>query len=204
LIKFSTQQRRQFPSLVPSAGGSDYAGIASRRVVNIKNATSSRSSGQSPRQVWDRVAQAAGSSSSSNTAAEKFPALSMAMHSPTQHRHQQRNTPWVSSSQSGQKSTGLFLAPGAAHTPAMSESNHVGMSFPQLASASMGKSKLAESGNSSPWKTFGPPRSTAGASASSQKAFNDGEADGGGDEKGKKGKGKQKQTLFTFGSVSRT
>lgn len=57
------QQRRQFPDLIPTSVGSGYAGIATGRVLNAKNVTASRSSQQSSRQLWDRVAQAAGSSS---------------------------------------------------------------------------------------------------------------------------------------------
>ncbi|EAU80632.2 cytoplasmic protein [Coprinopsis cinerea okayama7 len=62
---FAVEQRRQFPDLVPNAVGSGWAGITSGRVLNAKNSTAARTSHQSSRQVWDRVARAAGSSSSS-------------------------------------------------------------------------------------------------------------------------------------------
>ncbi|KAG2095755.1 hypothetical protein BD769DRAFT_1702356 [Suillus cothurnatus] len=54
----------EFPDLVPQEVGLGYASITSGHVLNVKHATATRSSSQSSRQVWDRVVQAAGYSSS--------------------------------------------------------------------------------------------------------------------------------------------
>lgn len=63
---FPSQEQRQFLDLIPSSVGSGYAGIATGRVLNTKNVASS-SSRQSSGQLWDRVVQDAGSSSSVRT-----------------------------------------------------------------------------------------------------------------------------------------
>ncbi|KAJ3813438.1 hypothetical protein F5876DRAFT_87076 [Lentinula aff. lateritia] len=66
---FEIEQRRQFPDLIASATASSstggYAAITSGRVLNAKHSThtSSNRGGSSTRRVWDRVAQAANSSS---------------------------------------------------------------------------------------------------------------------------------------------
>ncbi|KAH6902714.1 hypothetical protein BKA70DRAFT_1304355 [Coprinopsis sp. MPI-PUGE-AT-0042] len=60
---FAVEQRRQFPDLVPNAVGTGYAGITSGRVLNAKNSAAARTSQQGARNLWDRVARAAGSSS---------------------------------------------------------------------------------------------------------------------------------------------
>ncbi|KAH0826958.1 hypothetical protein J3R83DRAFT_4616 [Lanmaoa asiatica] len=113
---FKIEQRQQFPDLVPTAVGSGYAGITSGRVLNAKHATASRSSQQSSRQLWDRVAQAASASSlssrivpgagapspasSSTVQVNRFPSLagpSTAAVSVTPvFRQPQRQTPWAS------------------------------------------------------------------------------------------------------------
>ena len=76
---FDIEQRRQFPELVPrasSSSGGGYAGIASGRLLNIKHTSSARSSNQSNRRVWDRVAQAAGQPPVNGSAPRnKFPPL---------------------------------------------------------------------------------------------------------------------------------
>ncbi|KAF8625744.1 hypothetical protein AX17_006771 [Amanita inopinata Kibby_2008] len=112
---FTIEQRRQFPELVPTAVGANYAAIATGRVLNAKHSTVTRSSRKSSRQVWDRVAQAAGSTSSSfppfssTPSPAQFPALERfplpqastgAVPSPAIRPHipGQRNTPWASSS----------------------------------------------------------------------------------------------------------
>jgi E3 ubiquitin-protein ligase ZNF598 len=84
------QRRQEFPDLVPTAIGSGFAGVASGRVLNAKSATALRARGTGPQsQIWDRVAQAAGSSSAGQRyvpgasapapapapTAERFPAL---------------------------------------------------------------------------------------------------------------------------------
>ncbi|KAF8447367.1 hypothetical protein L210DRAFT_3609760 [Boletus edulis BED1] len=105
---FKIEQRQQFPDLVPTAVGSGYAGIASGRVLNAKHATASRSSQQSSRQLWDRVAQAANASSSTSRSVpgastptassstmlvDRFPPLAgPSFRQPTRH------TPWTSAS----------------------------------------------------------------------------------------------------------
>ncbi|KAJ6537666.1 hypothetical protein B0H19DRAFT_962279 [Mycena capillaripes] len=112
---FEVEQRRQFPELVPAAVGSGYAGITSGRVLNAKHATAGRRGGS---QVWDRVAQAASSSSSlsqpSSTAA-RFPALAPgAASSSRAPAPGQRNTAW-SASAAGRVPTGF--APSASFVP---------------------------------------------------------------------------------------
>ncbi|OBZ65803.1 E3 ubiquitin-protein ligase hel2 [Grifola frondosa] len=96
---FKIEQRGQFPELVPTAIGTEWAGVTSGRVLNAKHSTASRSSAQSSRQVWDRVARAAASSTSTPPPRppERFPPLQAAGPS-TPFRQQQRITPWASSS----------------------------------------------------------------------------------------------------------
>ncbi|GAW06780.1 c2h2 finger domain-containing protein [Lentinula edodes] len=66
---FEIEQRRQFPDLIASTTASSstggYAAITSGRVLNAKHSThtSSNRGGSTTRRVWDRVAQAANSSS---------------------------------------------------------------------------------------------------------------------------------------------
>lgn len=117
---FANQQRRQFPDLVPTSVGTDWAGITGGRVLSAKNATATRSSNQTSRSVLDRVAQAAGSSSSNGPragpssagpsvarpTASAFPALPSASSTPIRptptppvvpgagFRQSQRNTAW--------------------------------------------------------------------------------------------------------------
>ncbi|KAG8968551.1 hypothetical protein FRC03_006951 [Tulasnella sp. 419] len=56
------EHKRQFPSLTPlsDANPGNYSGIASGRVINVKHSTSNN---RSNRGIWDRVEQAASSSS---------------------------------------------------------------------------------------------------------------------------------------------
>ena len=67
------QQRSQFPELVPTAVGSEWAGVTSGRVLNAKHSTATRSSAQSSRQLWDRVARAAGSTASVQPSSSSAP-----------------------------------------------------------------------------------------------------------------------------------
>jgi hypothetical protein len=92
---FQFQQRNQFPDLVPTATGSGWAAITSGRVLNAKNSTVTRSAQRSSRQVLDRVAQAASSSSP-----RTFPPSATALATPA-FRQPQRTTPWSSSGSSG-------------------------------------------------------------------------------------------------------
>jgi hypothetical protein len=60
---FKVERRQEFPDLVPTSVGSGFAGVASGRVLNAKSATVARARTAGPQsQIWDRVAQAAGSS----------------------------------------------------------------------------------------------------------------------------------------------
>lgn len=220
-----SQQRRQFPDLVPTGTGTGYAGIASGRVINAKN-TTSRSSQQSSGQLLDRVARAAGSSSSARAPApaprppERFPALQPALPAavivPTV-RQGQRNTPWSSSSASGFRAPVSVPGPGANESRSRSRtpqkprappslSNSL---FPELPTSTTARQKVNVSGNQSLTNIVGDltPAGSAwagggGASGSAaQIPDEDGDGDGQGPAKSKKkGKQKQKQTLFTLGT----
>ncbi|KAF5330528.1 hypothetical protein D9619_005186 [Psilocybe cf. subviscida] len=116
---FALEQRRQFPDLTPTSFGSGYAGITSGRVLNAKHATATRASHS--QQVWNRVEQAASSSSATSapmryltplpapqqqTQQEKFPALGGAGSGPStttagpsrSSGGGTRSTPWSGSS----------------------------------------------------------------------------------------------------------
>ncbi|KAF9242003.1 hypothetical protein BU15DRAFT_72940 [Melanogaster broomeanus] len=218
---FKVEQRQQFPELVPSAVGSGYAGIASGRVLNAKYATSSRSSQQSSRQLWDRVAQVASSSSSRpvpgaspspSRTVERFPPLA-APPASAGFRKPQRHTPWASSSSAGvptQSSVperGSNKASAVPHKPPQLSA----AAFPELPASTTQRMKAPVSGNRSLRKILGDTTPAASAwSASSSSATTPAEtaerepsevtANEGSSSKGKKGKGKQKQTLFTLGS----
>ncbi|KAJ7813908.1 hypothetical protein B0H14DRAFT_2522586 [Mycena olivaceomarginata] len=124
---FEIEQRRQFPELVPAAVGSGYAGITSGRVLNAKHATAGRG-GRGAAQVWDRVAQAASSSSAPTPPPARFPALVPGA-APSTSRSGgggQRNTPWAgaaSRAAPGYAPSSSFVplssatAPAAAPTP---------------------------------------------------------------------------------------
>ncbi|KAG2052778.1 hypothetical protein BDR06DRAFT_982964 [Suillus hirtellus] len=220
---FKIEQRQQFPDLVPQEVGSGYAGIASGRVLNVKHATAARSSSQSSRQVWDRVAQAAGSSSSRIGSAstpiprppDSFPVLTGPSQPQPAFRQQQRNTPWASGS--GSSSTGS-RAPKSVQTPVIQQRavakkgppppSLTSAAFPVLPSSGNSRMKPLVSGNQSlrnilgetaptvaAWKSNG---TASGGSTPIPEEQNVAEETASG--KGKKGKGKQKQTLFTLGS----
>ncbi|KAI0797515.1 hypothetical protein C8Q75DRAFT_738536 [Abortiporus biennis] len=220
---FKIEQRNQFPELVPSGMGTEWAGITGGRVLNAKQATSSRSSLQSSRQVLDRVAAAASSSS-----APAFPPLRpsiTASSSPGGYRQSQRNTPWASSSAAaGATATssapimrGPTSVPGpGARTKTKAAPVLSRTAFPELpTSGSVRVPRAAVSGNQSLRNILGEsaPPSPAWKSNKSNGSGSATPVDGGGDSeaapaaaaeptqgKGKKGKGKQKQTLFTLGS----
>ncbi|KAF8077552.1 hypothetical protein FPV67DRAFT_40 [Lyophyllum atratum] len=143
---FDIEQRRQFPDLVPTAiapGNAAYAAITTGRVLNAKHVTATRSSQRSSRQVWDRVAQAAGSSLPVNQyhaprPVDRFPALPASTAGPSQpaHRQGQRNTPWSASG-----SSGFRPAAGAMPTPAQASSTHITViPNPQSSKPSSGRS----------------------------------------------------------------
>lgn len=215
-----TQQRRQFPDLVPTSVGTGYAGIASGRVLNAKALTAAHPSRQSSRAVWDRVAQAASASSSYSRPPDRFPVLQPSSAPPPNNpgfRQPHRNTAW-SASASGQPVPAPAAAPSSATSssapaprpppPPLLSKNL----FPELPAAAPSRAKAAVGGHngtlqkilgsSAPatpaWGSGGagaPPPAGAGASAGAEAGWGAVETVG-----RKKGKGKQKQTLFTLGS----
>ena len=235
------QQRRQFPELVPTAVGGNYAAIATGRVLNAKHSTKARSSKKSPRAVWDRVAQVASSSSSpsaSTSSSNRFPALQAASSSSGPAIRPlfqgQRTTPWTSSaagiggSAPRPVETKIQVVPSIQRfspTPSTTSQRPPKLSsaqFPELPSSSAARPKAPIGGNSSLRNMLGAPAGPAVAAwkagtaesvsvISSEftgldVADNDGgeaiimQEAAGGQRKGKKSKGKQKQTLFTMGS----
>ncbi|KAG1827422.1 uncharacterized protein BJ212DRAFT_1312222 [Suillus subaureus] len=207
---FKIEQRQQFPDLVPQEVGSGYAGIASGRVLNVKHATATRSSSQSSRQVWDRVAQAAGSSSSRvgsvPTPTPRPPVSFPVLAGPSQpaFRQQQRNTPWASGS--GSSSTGS-RAPTSIPTPVVQQRAAAKKGppppplTPLLSQCCLPGISLCETSLVRPVPTTAAWKSGGTASGGStpipeEQSVIEETASG----KGKKGKGKQKQTLFTLGS----
>lgn len=166
----SLQQRRQFPDLIPTAVGGGYAAITTGRVLNAKNSTARRSSQQSSRQVWDRVAQAAGSSSSSLSQApalrppDRFPSLQTPVARPAPapvFRQGQRNTPWSASSGSGfrppssssaqtgdPRNQGPSSRPGSGpSTPRPPPPKLSNSLFPELPTSASARQKAPVSGN---------------------------------------------------------
>jgi hypothetical protein len=213
-VETSFQQQGQFPELVPTSIGTEYAGIASGRVLNAKHQTT-RSS-RPKRQVLDRVAAAASSSSRPQPPARNFPALPPTSKSspkpitPPSRPQQKQRTPWLNN---GQGSSSLSRPPDqqpvsiskplpkrAAPPPPLSKS-----AFPELpAVVSKRPPKQFISGNKSLKNILGDaqpaqPAWGQGPSTlpSSPPLDPDPEPT---TTKGKKGKGKQKQTLFTLGS----
>ncbi|KAG6852301.1 hypothetical protein C0991_001115 [Blastosporella zonata] len=147
---FEIEQRRQFPDLVPTAiapsGTGGYAAITTGRVLNAKHATATRSSQRSSRQVWDRVAQAAGSSLGVNQThaarpIDRFPALSTSNAGPSNapaYRQGQRITPW---SASGGGSGSGYRPATSMPTPAQASSTHLTMiPDPRASKSSSGRS----------------------------------------------------------------
>ncbi|PCH37814.1 hypothetical protein WOLCODRAFT_135863 [Wolfiporia cocos MD-104 SS10] len=217
---FKVEHRAQFPNLVPTTTGSEWAGVTSGRVLNAKHSTSARSSTQSARQVWDRVARAAASSPSSSAGPppqppERFPVLQPSAPGPSSFRQPQRSTPWASSSAAASPAPvrvpKSVPGPGAnaRAAPTFSKS-----AFPELPSSSTARvPKAAIGGNKSLKRILGDSapavpawgtgeNGTETANGNSTSVAYEGEQ--GAAEptsgKGKKGKGKQKQTLFTLGS----
>ncbi|KAF8266463.1 hypothetical protein EI94DRAFT_1733029 [Lactarius quietus] len=105
---FKIERRREFPDLMPTSIGTDYAGIAEGRTLNA--ATARRAAG--PRQVqlavWDRVAQAAERGASfpalrtPGTHQQQAAAPSRTQHAPPQpppnfRKQSARNTAWSAS-----------------------------------------------------------------------------------------------------------
>ncbi|TFY71549.1 hypothetical protein EVG20_g1435, partial [Dentipellis fragilis] len=148
------QQRRQFPDLVPTTNGDNYAGVTGGRVINIKQSTAGRANHAS-RAVWDRVAQAASSAGPSNPPPrppERFPALQATASSANSgYRQQSRGTTAWSASASGasrpkQPKSVPSTVPAARREPAPVLSPSL---FPELPTALPTRSKAAVSGRTS-------------------------------------------------------
>jgi len=191
--------------------------------LNVKHSTTARSSQQSTRQVWDRVARAASSSSSipsqnlSAKPAARFPVLHQPSSSstPPTFRQAQYSTPWASASIKAP-------APSPVSAPRISSQNTSSSStiaapqlsnsaFPTLPTSTNARPKPATSGNHSLRKIIGnnaaPPvvwgaGKTSDSDSGTPNNNTDMVADTApepGPAKGKK-KGKEKQMLFTLGS----
>jgi len=218
---FKIEQRGQFPELVPTSIGTEWAGVTSGRVLNAKNSTSTRASSQSSRQVWDRVARAAASSSASPSPApqrsqERFSTLPTPgpSTSTTPFRQPQRSTPWAAASSAKPVARTPTSVPGPGASISRPASALSKSAFPELPSASKAQvPRAAIGGNKSLRNIIGdaapsvPAWTNGGSSSNGGNGSNDptpaevssaqAEQTSG---KGKKGKGKQKQTLFTLGT----
>ncbi|KAI5124372.1 hypothetical protein M0805_008975 [Coniferiporia weirii] len=218
---FKIEQQQQFPELVPGGQEPAYAGVASGRVLNVKQSTQPR---RSTGQVWDRVARAATSSSSVPGAAgpstrplERFPALkrntplppSVATPAPA-FRQPQRSTPWASSSAAPAPAPGPRIhSENKSNGSSGATANLSKAAFPSLPSAAP-RVKPPMSGNQSLRKIIGGQGpatnawSSSGAESTEASAPNRDSEEAPDDvssqpKKGKK-KGKEKLTLFTLGA----
>ncbi|KAG1863606.1 hypothetical protein DFJ58DRAFT_774056 [Suillus subalutaceus] len=202
---FKIEQRQQFPDLVPQEVGSGYASIASGRVLNVKHATATRSSSQSSRQVWDRVAQAAGSSSSrigSAPTPTPRPPDSFSVLATPAFRQPQRSTPWASGS--GSSSTGS-RAPTTVPTPVVQQRaaakkgppppSLTSAAFPGLPSSGNSRMKSLVSGNQSLRNILGEAVPTVAAWKSSGTASGGSTSDSGRTECWEEGEGKAEADL---------
>ncbi|PBK93301.1 hypothetical protein ARMGADRAFT_929972 [Armillaria gallica] len=208
---FEIEQRRQFPDLVPSSVGNEYAGITSGRVLNAKHSTGSRSSQQSSRQVLDRVARAASSESAVPTAVVKFPPLSSqtASSSSPAFRQPQHKTPWSAGGATTSRGPTLISGPlpgsstKVTNAPRPTPPKLNEATFPELPSAAP-RAKPPVGGNTSLRNILGtstpPPQTVWSATSSSSASPAPDIAPEESAPKGKKNKGKQKQTLFTLGT----
>ena len=96
---FKIERRREFPDLMPTSVGTDYAGIADGRTLNA--ATARRAAGS--RQVWDRVAEAAergASFSALRTPVAHQPPPRTQQAPPNFRKQSGRNTAWSASAAS--------------------------------------------------------------------------------------------------------
>jgi len=213
---FHLQQRGQFPELVPTSIGTEYAGIAGGRVLNAKHQTSQSS--RSRRRVLDRVAAAASSSSWPRPPTSNFPTLASVSQLPPKPApapsRPQRKTgmPWTSNGQGSNSGFRPQVQQPSSTTkpqpkrtpppPSLSKS-----AFPELpAAASSRPPKEFISGNKSLKNILGDtsPAQPAWGQGPSVQPPSPPSLPGPESEpstpKGRKGKGKQKQTLFTLGS----
>lgn len=225
---FMIEQRLEFPELTAVKSNSAYAAVTSGRVINVKHATATRSRRGSSKQVWDRVAKAAASSSkrpNPKNVMNRHPISSpVSFQQTSAFRQTQRKTPWSNSnSLNGASGSSLTLptlnqSVTVIHDDPRSSKQGSGRSapqklprlshaqFPELPSLSTGKQKPPMSGNVSlknisggvnqPTTAWGPAANGMKDSLESGNTTHNVE----GSEKGKKAKGKQKQTLFTLGS----
>lgn len=191
--------------------GNEYAGITSGRVLNAKHSTGSRSSQQSSRQVLDRVARAASSSSAVPTAVAKFPPLSSqtASSSSPAFRQPQHKTPWSAGGATASRGPTLMSGPlpssstKVTNAPRPTPPKLNEATFPELPSAAP-RAKPPVGGNTSLRNILGtstpPPQTVWSATSSSSASPAPDIAPEESAPKGKKNKGKQKQTLFTLGT----
>ncbi|KAK2459502.1 hypothetical protein APHAL10511_008486 [Amanita phalloides] len=245
---FAIEQRREFPELVPTTVGGNYAAIATGRVLNAKHSTKARSSHKSSRHVWDRVAQAASSSSAHATSTSlfnQFPALERSQTPQTTSSSlgpairpslHQKTTSWTSFNTTSVTTAATTPRPVETKVQVVAAPTRPSAGppklpqrppklsaaqFPGLPSSSAGRHKPPVGGNPSLKNILGATSGPAVAAwqagpsgsvnAISSSAGDVGEVEGDVGEafaqpgaamqaKGKKGKGRQKQTLFTLGS----
>ncbi|TFY77520.1 hypothetical protein EWM64_g6492 [Hericium alpestre] len=212
---FKIEQRRQFPDLVPTAQGNNYAGVTGGRVLNIKQSTATRSSRRPSRAVWDRVAQAAssaGPSTPSPQPPERFPTLQPSAPSITAGYRQTRSTTAWSASASGHAPPAPRSVPATKASTQPAAPKLSSSLFPELPSASSQRARPVAGGKTSLQKILGSSAPATSAWAPGASSGTSGETSGDTAVQEapngnitetvgkKKGKGKQKQTLFTLGS----
>ncbi|KIY70361.1 hypothetical protein CYLTODRAFT_488161 [Cylindrobasidium torrendii FP15055 ss-10] len=213
---FEVEQRQQFPDLVPTTTGQQYAGITSGRVLNAKHGTGSRAASG---KVQDRVARAASSSQPyvpgagpppAAASSSKFPALSSTAKAPAPRQAQYR-TPWTATASRPAAAAPAPIVPRSVPGSLASSSvkrapppklDH--SAFPGLPTATNQRAKVPMSGNTSLKNIVGggPPPPVRWGASGEEEVDNVVEAEPQqvAPGKGKKGKGKQKQTLFTLGT----
>jgi len=224
---FKIERRREFPDLMPTSVGTDYAGIADGRTLNA--ATARRAAGS--RQVWDRVAQAAERGAS-------FPALRTprahqpqtvapprTQQAPPNFRKQSgRNTAWsasaagvsgggnnngnaISVSSQGGRPPAAPPPPPPPPAPALTDS-----AFPTLAGSAAPRARPIVSARTSQLQhilgsappttsAWSPGRAAPDEAAGGREGEEVAEAVTSGGKK--RGKQKQKQMLFMLGSSGR-
>jgi hypothetical protein len=224
------QERRQFPDLTPTGFGTGYAEITSGRVLNAKNRMSQQSSRQVLDRVA-RVASSSAGLAPHPKPPDIFPPLQASAGPGPAFQQGQRKTPWTSSAAAAPSSTRapsiVVATPTASTTESRSGSSGANVgpqprrqppppkfskaAFPELPSSSAARPKLPVSGNTSLRNIIGdtlPVKSAWGSGGgNAESVLNANSAVVGEQEverdvpRGKKGKGKQKQTLFTLGSM---
>ncbi|KIJ44253.1 hypothetical protein M422DRAFT_30404 [Sphaerobolus stellatus SS14] len=208
---FKIEQQRQFPELRAGATGSEYAGVAGGRILNAKHSAAVRS-GQSQRQVWDRVAQAAAASSTKPAVKpqERFPSLAASRNAPG-FRQAQHTTAWSSAGASSSTSSSPVIrstAPPVREISRPAPQKISASHFPSLPSSGSSQARPQVRGNQSLKNILGDTANAKPNNAWGQTNEEDGQPTEeaqdsqpeGVSNKGKKKKGKEKQTLFTFGT----